>query len=80
MHADILTDRYNALVCLINCEVQKDCVLCAIAIFRGGISGVIDVFNKEGIKTSIVVPPSVKKSATFCVFTSYEARYTLTVS
>lgn len=80
MNVDILADRKGLFACLVNCRIEEDAIFCAIASFRGGISGVIEVENKDGIKRKIIIPASVRRSATFVTFTSLERNYKLAIA
>lgn len=62
---DLLSDRANAFVNLINCEVFEDNVKCSIAWFLGGISGTIELFSESNYICSVLIPEYVLESATF---------------
>jgi hypothetical protein len=66
---DILRDRAGLLVWLINCEVQRDQILCGFGWFRGGLKGAIEVFDFDSGKSyKIIVPVSVGSTSTCQAF------------
>lgn len=66
---DILADATKCLAVLINCRTDKEyknTLLCGVAVFRGGLSGLIEV--SDGTHRFVInVPESVQSVATYQV-------------
>lgn len=54
----LLSDKSKALAVLINCRLEDGRLMCGAAVFRGGLSGSIEVFDNHS-KFKIEVPASV---------------------
>lgn len=63
----VLKDSTGLLAVLINCRVDHDRLLCGAAVFRGGLSGEIDVSDTKATY-KIKIPDSVQQVATYQVF------------
>ncbi|MFM6154012.1 MAG: hypothetical protein ACKPE3_13615 [Sphaerospermopsis kisseleviana] len=63
----VLKDSTGLLAILINCRIDNDRLLCGAAVFKGGLSGEIDVSNGK-TTYKIIIPDSVQKVATYQVF------------
>jgi len=63
----VLKDSTGSLAILINCRIENDRLLCGAAVFRGGLSGEIKVFNGK-TTCKIKIPDSVQMVATYQVF------------
>lgn len=60
----LLQDKTKNLVCLVDCKLVGDRVLCGAAVFKGGLSGCIEV--SDGISFfKIKIPDSVAKLANY---------------
>jgi hypothetical protein len=64
----LLTDKTQVLAVLINCRLDGNYIKCGAAVFRGGMSGEIEVSN-ESQKFKIKIPESVQNCATHQIFT-----------
>ena len=65
----LLTDKTKMLVVLINCRQQNKELECGVAIFRGGLSGEIEV-SDDSHTFKIKVPHEVAECATHKMFLS----------
>lgn len=63
----LLADKSQVLAVLVNCRLDGNYIKCGAAVFRGGMSGVIEVFN-ESHRFKIKVPSSVQDCATHQIF------------
>ena len=63
----VLKDGTGLLAVLINCRVDSERLMCGAAVFRGGLSGEIEVFDGT-TKYRIKIPETVKTVATYQVF------------
>ena len=69
MKVDVLRDRTGLLAWLVNCDIQKDQVLCGFACFRGGMTGAIEVIDFDSDRRlKVIIPESVEKVATYQSF------------
>ena len=69
MNVNLLTDKSKILAILVNCQCEKNIIFCGIAIFRGGLSGNIEV--SDGNHTfNVRVPDEVADCATYKIFAS----------
>lgn len=67
---NFLTDKTKMLAVLVNCQQEsKDMMLCGIAIFRGGLSGNIEVSDSNHT-FNVKVPDEVANCATYKIFAS----------
>lgn len=68
---DMLADKTKQRAVLVNCEYERDRLLCGLAIFRGGLNKAIEVFAPGGGRGLKIMPPdSVKTCTTRVVLTS----------
>lgn len=67
----VLKDSTGLLAILINCRIHHDRLLCGAAVFRGGLSGEIEVSNGR-TTCKIKIPESVQQIATYQVFADSE--------
>jgi len=63
----LLTDKTQVLAVLINCRLDGNYIKCGAAVFRGGMSGEIEVSN-ESQKFKIKIPESAQNCATHQIF------------
>lgn len=63
----VLKDSTGLLAILINCRIDNDRLLCGAAVFKGGLSGDIEVSNGK-VTYKIKIPDSVQRVATYQVF------------
>lgn len=63
----LLTDESQVLAVLVNCRLDGNYLRCGAAVFRGGMSGEIEVFN-ESHRLKIKIPDSVQNCATHQIF------------
>lgn len=75
----ILTDNTRILVILINCKHKGNKLLCGAAVFRGGLSGTIVVYDitDPSVSFTIKIPESVALVATTETFTDYHDSFEL---
>lgn len=74
MHFDFLSDSRRSLVFLIDCVVKEDEILCGLATFRGGLSG-LQFVESGGDKFRIQIPESAKQAATWLNVCDRTKRY-----
>lgn len=63
----LLTDKSKVLAVLVNCRIDGNNLRCGVAVFKGGLSGEIEVSN-EFRSFKIKVPESVQDCATHQIF------------
>ncbi|MFM6011117.1 MAG: hypothetical protein ACKO99_10835 [Dolichospermum sp.] len=63
----LLTDKTQVLAVLINCRIEGNRLMCGAAVFRGGMSGEIEVSNESQV-FKIKIPESVQNCATHQIF------------
>jgi hypothetical protein len=66
---DLLTDKTNLLAILVNCHVDGNKLNCGVAVFKGGLSGDLEVSNGKST-FKIKIPESVADCATHKIFLS----------
>ena len=65
----LLTDKTKLLAILVNCRIDGNTLLCGAAVFRGGLSGEIEVFDGDKC-LKIKIPDSVKDTHTHEIFSN----------
>lgn len=68
----VLKDSTGLLAILINCRIDEDRLLCGAAVFKGGLSGEMNVISNNKTTYKIKIPDSVKQVATYQVFADSE--------
>jgi hypothetical protein len=60
----LLQDKTKHLACLVDCKLDGDRILCGAAVFKGGLSGCIEV--SDGVSVfKIKIPDSVANLANY---------------
>ena len=73
MHRDIIADKSGLMAALVNCEVSSKFIRAGFTYFRGGLSGVISVFDEAGREYKIKIPDTVRECDTeFVRVSSYD--------
>lgn len=69
----VLQDKSRKMAVLFNCQLSFDnsALLCGVTVFRGGMSGEIDLFGNGNEHFRIIIPEYVIENNTYIAKASY---------